>query len=114
MNYTIVLETNGSLVNREIFSLVDCVSADMKPPSSGMESKEQILNELAYKDQLKIIIEDTKDFNFAKNIISKSPCICYLQPVGGINVKQLAQWVLNDQLENVRVTPQLHKLMGMK
>ncbi|PWB51200.1 MAG: 7-carboxy-7-deazaguanine synthase [Candidatus Methanoperedenaceae archaeon] len=114
LNYSIVLETNGSMVDKEIFGLVDCVSADMKPPSSGMKSTDKILSSLKHKDQLKIIVKDKTDFDFAKEVLKRCQCICYLQPVGGINAKQLANWVLNDQLENVRVTIQLHKLMEMK
>ena len=64
------------------------------------------------KDQLKFVIENENDYEYAKDIISKYEpnCNTVMMPVYGSQLKVLAEWVLRDGL-NVRVLPQLHKLI---
>ncbi len=112
-SYETVLETNGTLYDKTIFALVDCVSADMKPPSSGAKSDERILNKLRKKDQVKIIIADDKDLKYAQKIIAKTRVEVILQPEGGKNIKSLVDKVLSKKI-TARVLPQLHKLINVK
>ncbi|MBU0761826.1 MAG: 7-carboxy-7-deazaguanine synthase QueE [Candidatus Altiarchaeota archaeon] len=111
--YEIVLETNGTLYDCEIFETVDCVSMDMKPPSSGVKSDESLLKHLKQKDQIKIVVKDRNDLEFAKNIIGKTKVITYLMPEGGKSIKWVVDEVIASKLD-VRVLPQLHKLMRIK
>jgi 7-carboxy-7-deazaguanine synthase len=111
--HEVVLETNGTLYDRVIFSTVDCVSMDMKPPSSGQKSDEKLLKKLKPKDQVKVVVADKKDLEYAKRIIRKSPAEVILQPAGGKDVKALARKTLELKLE-CRVLPQLHKIAGLK
>lgn len=113
--YNICLETNGS-INIESFSDKKSlmISLDIKCPSSKMHEKMDfnnisLLNE---HDQLKIIIKDKKDYNYAKNIIKKykPKCTVFFQPVWGTNSTNLAEWILSDGL-NVRLGLQLHKIL---
>ncbi len=112
--YTVLLETNGSVildrVNGNVVKIVD-----LKCPSSGMSHKMEFSN-IRYinkKDQVKFVIGDRRDYDWAKEIMERynlpqitqvlmSPVYQTLEP------KILAQWILDDQL-SVRVQIQLHK-----
>ncbi len=114
-DYFIILETNGTLYDSDIFNAVDCVSMDIKPPSSKEKSDENLIARLEPKDQIKIIIANDGDYEFAKEMINKAGADIdvILQPQGGIKTKSLVGQVLNDRLR-VRVLPQLHKIIGIK
>lgn len=115
MNYLIVLETNGSL-NLELLPCSDnfMISMDIKCPSSGMAENMVMdnLELLGPNDQLKFIISDDIDYQYAKSIMAghEPACNIVMTPVGGSCLKNLAEWVLRDGLA-VRVLPQLHKLI---
>ena len=114
-NYKICLETNGS---KNIESVVDfedvLISLDIKCPSSNMQEKMvfENLSKLRTHDQVKFVICDKKDYNYAKKVIEKYDpnCTIIFQPVWGSKTEQLAEWILNDKL-NVRLSLQLHKLI---
>ena len=116
-DYKISIETNGSL---EIKSFAGkksvMISLDIKCPSSNM-NKKMLYQNLLYlknKDQLKFIIKDKKDYIFAKKIIKKNiiNCSTYFQPVSGIDPKNLANWILKDNL-NVKLGLQIQKILWM-
>jgi 7-carboxy-7-deazaguanine synthase len=117
--YNICLETNGSINIKKLTgknALV--ISLDIKCLSSGMHDQMHLKNisYLSKKDQLKFIIKNKKDFDYAKKIIqqTKPTCTIFFQPVWGTNPKRLAAWILNDNL-NVRLGLQLHKIIwGIK
>lgn len=113
--YQISLETNGSLSIEGLpktDSLI--ISMDIKCPSSGMQERMYFSNieMLEPKDQLKFIIQDEKDYEYAKKIIReyKPQGNIIMTPVFGNNIKLLAERVLRDNLD-VRVLPQLHKMI---
>jgi 7-carboxy-7-deazaguanine synthase len=113
--FQVTVETNGSQTIQELPCLDSLViSLDVKCPSSGMHEKMDFSNLeiLGLNDQLKFIIGDERDYEYAKGVIGKYKPICSLimTPVGGIELKSLAEWVLRDGLV-VRVLPQLHKLI---
>ncbi len=113
--YSIIVETNGSL---KIDSLINkkklIISLDIKTPSSKMHKKMflQNINILRKKDQIKFIIENKKDYNYAKKIIQKfkPKCDVFFQPVWSTNPKKLAKWILNDNLE-LKYGLQIHKII---
>lgn len=114
-NYKICLETNGSISIKKLMGKKSLmISLDIKCPSSGSH-EQMIMKNIAYlskTDQLKFIIKNKADYDYAKKIIKKynSPCTVFLQPVWGTNPKKLASWILNDELP-VRLTLQLHKII---
>ena len=114
-NYKICLETNGSINIKKLVGKKSLmISLDIKCPSSGSH-EQMIMKNISYlskKDQLKFIIKNKADYDYAKKIIKKynSPCTVFLQPVWGTNPKKLASWILNDELP-VRLTLQLHKII---
>ena len=113
--YNICLETNGS-INIESFSDKKSlmISLDIKCPSSNMHEKMDFdnISLLNKRDQLKFIIKDKKDYNYAKDIIKKykPKCIVFFQPVWGTNSTNLAKWILADGL-NVKLGLQFHKIL---
>lgn len=113
--YVICLETNGSI---DIENLVGkkslLISLDIKCPSSAMHEKMNFNNVslLTCNDQLKFIIQNREDYEYAKKNIKKykPQSAIFFQPIWGINLKELSSWVLNDGLD-VRIGLQLHKII---
>lgn len=112
---TIDIETNGSVdlsvVPKDPRVLI---SMDYKCPSSGMTGsmKASNLDHLGPKDQLKFVIADENDLDFAVDFVkdhSLGTNIIF-GPVGGTDLQMLVGRVLDENLD-VRVLPQLHKLI---
>jgi len=114
-NKRIVIETNGS---RDISWIPKderiIVSLDVKCPSSGMSDKNMITNlqHIGKKDQLKFVIGDQIDLNYAIRFIreNKTDANVIFCAVGGTNLLLIAEEVVHRKL-NVRVLPQLHKII---
>jgi 7-carboxy-7-deazaguanine synthase len=111
--FRIVLETSGAydisdLPSSERLTL----SMDIKLPGSGMEDRNMFSNirHLNRRDQLKFIIADRGDYEYARKVMSEYsiPCEIIMTPVGGREIGWLAEAALHDNL-SVRVLPQLHK-----
>lgn len=113
--YRVVVETNGAMPLDEMPCDENLtVSMDIKCPSSGESDKMLFSNleMLGPTDQLKFIVSDEADYEYAKEVIKDhSPkCDVVVTPVGGTDLKWLAEKVLKDKLD-VRVMPQLHKII---
>ncbi len=113
--FEVIVETSGSVSIEDLPRNEGvCVSMDIKCPSSGMEDqmKFENLRLLREGDQLKFVIADEKDYEYAKRVLQEHGAACdvVFQPEGGRNLLPLARWVLRDNLR-VRVLPQLHKLI---
>ncbi|MEW5759736.1 MAG: radical SAM protein [Candidatus Thermoplasmatota archaeon] len=116
-NYFVLLETNGSIDIKPCYSYIKKnlkIALDIKCPSSGMHKKMKFSNisHLRKNDDLKFVIGNERDYEYAKNIIRKykTNANIIFQPVGGLNAKGIAKKVLLDRL-NVRVMLQLHKII---
>ena len=111
--YRVLLETSGAYPI-EHMPLTDklIISMDLKLPGSGMVGRNRYENIsfLRKWDQLKFIIADRKDYNYAKRLLLEHSIRCEViaTPVGGKDLRWLAESVLEDDLK-VRVLPQLHK-----
>ena len=114
--YTVVLETNGS----QDISTVDtrCTRiVDIKCPSSGMDNKNywKNLDHITPNDQLKFVIAHRQDYLYAKKVLDaaaikriKKLLINFSPVFNEIDLKDLAEWILEDNLP-VRLQIQLHK-----
>ena len=113
--YTVLLETGG---HRSIERVPPAVRkiVDVKCPGSGEAEKNDWSNleRLAPHDELKFVVKDRGDYEFARNAIrerglaSRAAAIL-LSPVHGVlDLKALSEWILADRLP-VRLQPQLHK-----
>ncbi len=114
-NYSVSIETSGAITIEDMPCVDNLrIVLDIKCPSSEMQDKMEFTNIelLGPGDELKFVIADKKDYEYAKDIIDKYQPICsiIMQPVWGNEIKDLAEWVLNDNL-NARVMPQLHKMI---
>lgn len=116
LGYRLLLETNGS---KDIGPIDDrCVKImDIKCPSSGEEKKNDLenFNRLKPGDELKFVIADRVDFEYAVDILSvmqdeiKDDIQVHFSPCfGRIEPRKLSEWILKDKL-NVRLNMQLHK-----
>ena len=116
--YEVLLETNGS----QDIGRVDgrCVRiVDIKCPSSGEEDKNDLknLDILTEKDEVKFVIGDRRDYEYAKRVLNLIPkystrktAVHFSVVFGETEPKTLAKWILEDHL-NVRLHLQLHKLI---
>jgi 7-carboxy-7-deazaguanine synthase len=114
-NYKICLETNGSIsIKKFVRKKFLMISLDIKCPSSGSHEQMNMKNisYLSNKDQLKFIIKNKEDYDYAKKILKQynPSCTVFFQPVWGTNPKKLASWILNDEVP-VRLVLQLHKII---
>jgi len=117
-NFKVLLETNGS---QNIQRVDDrCIKVvDLKCPSSGMEARNDLenLKKLGSNDELKFVIGDRIDFEYAKGILDEyQKFFSAMNPVhfspvfGMLEPKLLAQWILEEHLE-VRLQLPLHKIL---
>ncbi|GHT91641.1 7-carboxy-7-deazaguanine synthase [Betaproteobacteria bacterium] len=114
--YDVALETSGALdiggVDKRVARILD-----LKTPSSGEMEKNRWENLalLTQKDEIKIVIADRADYDWAAERIREhrlpTRCSVLLSPVQGAqNATELAEWILADGLD-VRFQMQLHKLL---
>ena len=133
-NIQVGLETQGSRW-QDWFSKIDDLTISPKPPSSGMETNFEILDDIIGKlvyhktnFSLKVVVFDDKDFEYAKMVNNKYKAlgIPFFLSVGNIDpyekgtiaerlLKSL-DWLWNKVLEepemnNAKPLPQLHTLV---
>lgn len=112
----IVLETNGAVDLKDVPNDPHMlISMDIKCPSSGMTDKmlDSNLKYLSMKDQLKFVIKDQTDLDFAIGYLRKNKpqTNVIFGPVGGTDK---FEWLVEEVLKNdvdARVLPQLHKII---
>lgn len=111
--YEVSVETNGSLTITMLVKKNVVTKMDVKLPSSGEHKKMMLANIplLRQFDELKFIIGDRNDYEYAKKIMDayRPTCQIIMQPVWG-KAPELAEWILQDELD-VRYSLQLHKLL---
>ena len=112
----VVLETNGSVDLKDVpDDPLMLISMDVKCPSSGMSDRNLASNfdYLSKKDQVKFIIKDQADFDYALKFLKDNPTDANIifGPVGGT---ERLEWMVDKVLESgldARVLPQLHKII---
>jgi len=115
-DYEVLLETNGTIdlraVNREVRKIID-----IKCPSSGHDNSflMENLDAVTEKDEVKFIIADRKDYDFAKESVERHihgrVANILFSPVSPeMNPRELARWMLSDGL-TVRLHLQLHRII---
>ncbi len=114
LGYRVSLETSGALDIRCVDKRVMKVM-DLKTPGSGEAGKNDYLNiqYLAANDEVKFVIRDRNDYDWAKEIMQRFsfPCEILFSPSSGeIKPAEMAEWILEDRLP-VRFQIQLHKVI---
>lgn len=114
--FTVSLETSGALPVDSVDPRVIKVM-DIKTPGSGEVSRNRLdnLSQIQGKDQIKFVICDEADYEWAKTLIQSrnltAQCEVLMSPsYGQMNASQLAEWILRDRLA-VRFQLQLHKIL---
>jgi 7-carboxy-7-deazaguanine synthase len=117
--HTVIVDTSGSC---DISSLPAPILRlmDIKCPSSGMSHRMNWYNlgRLRPADEIKFVIADRADYEYAREIIEKhglsAKSKLLFTPVWGrIDATELAGWMLFDDLK-ARLQVQLNKVIGMK
>lgn len=114
-NFSLSLETGGSISVQNVDPRVTSI-IDIKCPGSGMESKNfwQNLILLRPQDEVKFVVKDREDYDYAKKICSKyalfqrkNPIL--ISPVHDVmDTQELVKWILEDSLP-IRLNLQIHK-----
>ncbi|MBI5020664.1 MAG: radical SAM protein [Ignavibacteriales bacterium] len=112
--YEVLLETNGSVDISKTDPRVKRI-VDFKTPSSGMDNRSmwENVNYLKEGDEVKFVVADRTDYDWAKDKIFKygltDSAVVLMSPVfGKLEPIILSEWILQDKL-NVRFQLQLHK-----
>jgi 7-carboxy-7-deazaguanine synthase len=112
----VLLETNGAVSVDKVPGDVITIM-DLKCPSSG-ECHRNIFSNLDYlsdPDNVKFVIRDRTDYEWAVNVIDEygleTLLFILMSPVyGAIDPKQLSEWMLEDKLL-ARISLQIHKII---
>jgi 7-carboxy-7-deazaguanine synthase len=114
--YEVSLETSGALdvcgVDVRVVKVMD-----LKTPGSGESAKNlwENLDCLTGRDQVKFVICDRADYDWAKQILNdyklSERCEVLFSPVyDQLQARELAEWILEDKL-TVRFQIQFHKIL---
>ena len=114
INYDVMLETGGSLpinlVPKNVKKIID-----FKCPSSKMKHKNlwEILKDVSSNDEIKFVIGDRVDFDWAKDKIKKydieNKCsILFSSVFGKIEYQTIVKWMLESNIK-ARFQLQVHK-----
>ena len=108
------LETAGAYDISQVPEAVSII-LDIKTPGSGEVERNrwQNMNVLRANTEIKIVLTDRADYDWAKGIISKydltnKSTVLMSCTWGSLNPKSLANWIVEDELD-VRLQLQLHK-----
>jgi 7-carboxy-7-deazaguanine synthase len=115
--YTVLVETGGHISLAGVDARVHKIM-DLKCPSSGMDHHNDYTNIgcLTSRDELKFVIGDRRDFDWACDLIRKNRGrlrvgqILFSPVTGKVSLQYLAEWVLSCGLD-VRLQLQLHKII---
>ncbi len=113
--YNVLIETNGSICVGCLDKRITIIM-DLKTPKSGMSERMKFknLDFLKATDEIKFVIMDESDYQWAKDIIikhnlsNKFEHILMAPAYGVMQPKALALWILRDNLP-VRLQLQIHK-----
>jgi 7-carboxy-7-deazaguanine synthase len=112
---TVMLETGGHIsvdaVPQGVIRVID-----VKCPASGESAKVHWANleQLRATDQVKFVIQDRADYEFARDVVARyglaaNTAAVLFSPVHGVlHARPLAEWILADRLP-VRLQLQAHK-----
>lgn len=114
--YDVSLETSGALDVSGVDARVHKV-VDLKAPGSGESARNLYsnLDHLGLGDQIKIVIADRADYDWAvsqlhEHALAQRSQVLFSPVAGKLTPRELAQWILDDRLQ-VRLQMQMHKLL---
>ncbi len=114
--YEVLIETGGSLDVRGLDARVVKI-VDLKAPGSGMDHRNNLdnLRRLDRKDQIKFVVADRRDYEWAKRMMAEHALaekaqVLFSPVFGELHPRELAEWILADRL-SARLQIQLHKYL---
>jgi 7-carboxy-7-deazaguanine synthase len=115
--YSVSLETSGALDIAAVDTRISKVM-DLKAPGSGEVHRNLNSNiaHLNHHDQVKIVITDRQDYDWAKmqcdvfKLYDRVDDVLFSPAHGQLSPTTLAEWILADRI-NVRMQLQLHKYL---
>lgn len=115
--FKVSLETSGAMDIAQVDPRV-VVVMDLKTPASGESDRNREANIGSLKpiDQVKFVICDRRDYEWAKakllqfNLAARVAEVLFSPSAGQLESRQLAEWILEDRLP-VRMQLQLHKII---
>jgi 7-carboxy-7-deazaguanine synthase len=114
--YSVSLETSGAMDISKVDERVSRV-IDIKTPGSGEVERNRLenLEQLRSGDQLKFVICDRADFEWASRFVDERDlhersAVLFSPSYGQVEPRDLAEWILNARLP-VRFQVQLHKFL---
>ncbi len=118
VEFKILLETNGTLFNKDIFDSCEFLSVDIKAPSSGNPGYNTNVFDYCLKNphrsQLKVVIQNKEDLEFFQKIYREGYPHWIMQPEWN-SIKGLDYGFIMDRIgDNMRIIPQIHRFMGLK
>ncbi|MEN6512021.1 MAG: radical SAM protein [Chloroherpetonaceae bacterium] len=116
-NYTVAIETGGSLLIDKLNSQIIKI-LDIKCPGSNMSkfNKFENFKFLNKKDEIKFVLNDQQDFDWAMEVVSAHNLFDIVDNVlfspvfGKLESIDLAQWILESHLP-IRLQLQIHKFI---
>lgn len=113
--FSVMLETGGHLSTERVPDAVVTI-LDVKCPASGEADRNHWpnLERLRPHDQVKFVIQDRGDYEFARGVLgrhdlaARSAAVLFSPVHGALDPKELAAWILADRLP-VRLQLQAHK-----
>lgn len=116
--FKVLLETNGTIFEKEIFEGCNFISVDIKPPSSGNPVYDKKVIDYLFKNpgknQLKVVIQDKHDLEFFKGVYNGGYENWILQPEFSSMNKLDYEEILEVIGKNVRIIPQIHKILKVR
>jgi len=117
LGHTVLVETGGHRSTARVPRAVTTI-LDVKCPGSGESHRNDWSNleRLRPHDEVKFVIADRADYDFARDVVSRydlaaRSAAVHFSPVHGRqSARELSEWVLADHLP-VRVQLQLHKFI---
>jgi 7-carboxy-7-deazaguanine synthase len=113
-----MLETSGERplerVPREVVKIVD-----VKCPDSGEADTFALenLERLAPHDQIKFVVASRRDYEFARDftrrhgLTARAGAVIFSPVHGQVDLPEMARWILEDGMDQVRFGSQLHKII---
>ncbi len=113
--FRVMLETGGHLSTEQVPEGVVSI-VDVKCPASGEAEKNYWANldRLRPHDEVKFVINDRTDYDFAKDVMARhglsarARAVLFSPVHGALDPKDLAAWILEDKIP-VRLQLQVHK-----
>lgn len=115
--YTVLVETGGGL-DASVLDERAIKVLDVKCPGSGEAARNHWANleQLNPRDEIKFVIKDYADFDFALKVIKqyqldeREPFVLFSPVWGAVEFKDLAEWILQAGVRG-RMQLQLHKFV---